>query len=450
MNKHLSLPSIALSTLLGALLLTALGTATAQNLRTKPAALPATNVTRAADHIVAVVNSEPITNQEVVARIERLEPPAKGTLPPRDELSKQVLERLIQEKTQVQWAQETGIKVDEAALNEAEQNVARQNRLTVPQLHERLKTVGLTPAAFRANLRNEILLQRVREREVDGRIKVTEQDIDAYLDEQRRPGDATQITVNLGHILVQVPENTSMAALANLQAKAESLANRARTGENFAALAREFSDAPEGRTGGQLGMRSADRYPTLFIQATQSLKVGDVAGPVRSGAGFHILKVLEKRNSLPVSLQVQTRARHILLRPSAELSQDAALAKLNEFKQSIRSGKASFEALARQFSQDGSASAGGDLGWASPGQFVPEFEQTMNTLAPNQVSEPLVSRFGVHLIQVLERRQVEMSPREQREAVRNLLRERKAEEAYENWARDLRARAYVEYREPPQ
>lgn len=446
MNKHLSLPSIALS----ALLLTTLGTATAQNLRTKPTALPATNVTRAADHIVAVVNSEPITNQEVVARIERLEPPAKGTLPPRDELSKQVLERLIQEKTQVQWAQETGIKVDEAALTEAEQNVARQNRLTVPQLHERLKTVGLTPAAFRANLRNEILLQRVREREVDGRIKVTEQDIDAYLDEQRRPGDATQITVNLGHILVQVPENTSMAALANLQAKAESLANRARTGENFAALAREFSDAPEGRTGGQLGMRSADRYPTLFIQATQSLKVGDVAGPVRSGAGFHILKVLEKRNSLPVSLQVQTRARHILLRPSAELSQDAALAKLNEFKQSIRSGKASFEALARQFSQDGSASAGGDLGWASPGQFVPEFEQTMNTLAPNQVSEPLVSRFGVHLIQVLERRQVEMSPREQREAVRNLLRERKAEEAYENWARDLRARAYVEYREPPQ
>jgi peptidyl-prolyl cis-trans isomerase SurA len=447
MNKTVSLVPL----LLAGLLATTSGLANAQGLRPLAAQLPASNVTRAADHIVAVVNADPITNQEVLARLERLGPPAGGNLPPREELAKQVLERLIQEKTQLQWATESGIKVDETAVNEAEQNVARQNRLTVPQLHERLKTVGLTQTAFRANLRNELLLQRVREREVDNRVKVTEQDIDTYLDEQRRPGDPAQVALNLGHILVQVPENASLGALASLQAKADSIAQRARAGENFAALARELSDAPEGRSGGQLGLRNADRYPSLFVQATLALKNGDVAGPVRSGAGFHILKVLEKRNlNLPASQQVQTRARHILLRPSAQLSQDAAMARLNAMRQDLRTGKANFEELARQFSQDGSAGTGGDLGWASPGQFVPEFEQVMNELQPNQVSEPLVSRFGVHLIQVLERRQVDMSPREQREAIRNLLRERKAEEAYENWARDLRARAYVEYREPQQ
>lgn len=462
MNK----PHFLAPTLLAAVLSMVCSASWAQGLRpgtasgafAKPAAasapssvLSVNNVALAADHIVAVVNNEPITNQDVLARLARLSSTNAGNLPPREQLLKDVLERLILEKTQVQWAIETGIKVDDKTVSEAELNVARQNRLTLPQLQERLQSAGLSASSFRANLRNELLLQRVREREVDNRVKVSEQDIDNYLDEQSRPGDPTQTLLNLSQILIQVPENASGDALARLQAKADEAAQKARAGQNFANLAREYSDAPEGRSGGVLGLRNADRYPTLFVQATQALKVGDVTGPVRSGAGFHILKVTEKRNlNLPATLQTQTHARHILLRLSAELDESAAIARLNAMRQDLLSGKARFEELARRFSQDGSASDGGDLGWANPGQYVPEFEQAMNSLAPNQVSEPLVSRFGVHLIQVLERKQVELSPTEQREAVRNLLRERKAEEAYDNWSRDLRARAYVEYREPAQ
>ena len=200
-----------------------------------------------------------------------------------------------------------------------------------------------------------------------------------------------------------------------------------------------------------MGLRPSDRYPTLFVDSTQNLKVGDIAGPLRSGAGFHILKVLEKRQGeAPPVMITQTHARHILLRTSPQLSEAAALAKLAQFKQRIVSGQATFAALAREHSQDGSAMSGGDLGWASPGQFVPEFEQVMSRLQPNQISEPLVSRFGVHLIEVTERREVPISERDQREMARNALREKKLDETYTTWQEDLRGRAFVEMREPPQ
>jgi peptidyl-prolyl cis-trans isomerase SurA len=227
---------------------------------------------------------------------------------------------------------------------------------------------------------------------------------------------------------------------------------RARAGEDFGTLAREFSDAPDrDKTGGQLGLRSADRYPPLFIQATQPLRAGDIAGPVRSDAGFHVLKVVDKRQaSLPGMTVTQSQARHILLRPSAQLSESVAKERLTDFRRRILAGQADFGTLARENSQDGSAREGGDLGWASPGQFVPEFEDVMNRLAPGQISEPLVSRFGVHLIQLVARRETTLSPREQREIVRNLVREKKLDEAFKTWAQEVRGRAYVEFRDPVQ
>lgn len=402
---------------------------------------------RDADYIVALVNSEPVTRGDVQARLARIEPPAGGSLPPRDELERQVLERLILERTQLQWAQEIGLRVSDEELAEAEANVARQNRIGVNELQQRLQGMGLSLAAFRAGLRNELLLQRVREREVDARVRVSEQDIDAYLREHAHSTNPADIALNLAQVLVQVPENADAMTLERLRQRAADVTRRARAGEDFAALARTFSDSPEARNGGELGLRLADRYPTLFAQATLSLPVGAVTEPVRSGAGFHVLKVLAKRNTqLPESTVTQTRARHILLTLSPQRDEAAAVTQIQALRQQIVSGQARFEDVARANSQDGSARQGGDLGWVGPGQFVPEFEQVMNGLSVGQVSEPVVSRFGVHLIEVLERRTTERSEREQREVIRGVLRQRKAAEDYEEWARDLRAKAYVEYR----
>jgi peptidyl-prolyl cis-trans isomerase SurA len=400
---------------------------------------------------VALVNAEPVTLQEVERRLGTLEVQPGTPRPDRSSLLKQVLERLIVEKVQLQWAEQAGMKVDQASLDQAEANVARQNQLTIPQLHERLRGIGLTPALFRENLRQEMLLQRVRDRE-EGRVRVTEQDIDGYLREQNTRSDPSQTMLHLAQILVMVPEKTSSgAALASLESRARQLAERAKKGEDFAALAREASAAPEGKDGGSLGRRTADRYPSLFVEATANAKVGEVVGPVRSGAGWHVLKVLERQNTrLPATTMVQTRARHILLRGAEGQDLSALTQRLANARERIVSGKSSFEALARELSQDSSAASGGDLGWASPGQFVPEFEQVMDRLAAGEVSAPLASRFGVHLIQVLERRQAPVSVREQREWVRNVLRAQKAEEAYADWVRDLRAQAFVEYREPAQ
>jgi peptidyl-prolyl cis-trans isomerase SurA len=247
-----------------------------------------------------------------------------------------------------------------------------------------------------------------------------------------------------------VPEGASVATVAQRRTRAETALARIKAGESFEAVAREMSDDVNRATGGVIGMRPADRLPDLFIAAVRTLKPGDVAPELlRSGAGFHVLKLIEKREA-GVFTTAQTRARHILLRPSAQLPQDLALRRLAEFKSQIGSGAKSFEQLARDNSEDGSAPQGGDLGWAAQGTFVPEFEDAMNSLPLMGISEPIVSRFGVHLIQVTERRQVTLEPKQQREQARNVLREKRFEEAYGEWIRELRARAYIEMREPPQ
>jgi peptidyl-prolyl cis-trans isomerase SurA len=423
--------------------------------RVPAASVPSASGPRAADYIVAIVNSEPITNSDVRARLTRVEQQIErqgSKPPPRAELARQVLERLIGERAQLQLARDNGIRVDDAMIDAAEQNVARQNQMPPAEFRQRLAAEGVSLDAFRADLRNQLLLQRLRDREIEPRVKVTEQEIDQYIREQQNAPQAAGVELNLAHVLVAVPENAPAPLVNELRAKAAQVQQRARAGEEFAALAREFSDAPgAAETGGALGLRTADRYPPQFVQATQALKAGGVSEIVRSGAGFHVIKVLEKREgAVPGMSVVQNHARHILLRPGPQLSESAARDLLAEYKRRIAAGQADFAQLAREHSQDASARNGGDLGWASPGMFVPEFEEVMNSLAPGQIADPVLSRFGVHLIQLLERRQQTLSAREQREVVRNLLREKKLEEAYVRWAQDVRGRAYVELREPPQ
>lgn len=411
---------------------------------------------RQADFIVAVVNSEPITNSEVRLKLIRTEQQIlqQGTaLPPRSELVPQILERMISDKAQLQLARTSGIRIDENTIENAVQTVASQNQISVDQLRSRLKADGIDYTQFRSEVRDELLVGRLRQRELESRVTVTEQEIDQFLRDQEGGGaePSAVVALNLGEILVAVPENATPDQVAALQARAQQVADRAKAGGDFAALAAEFSASATRTTGGQMGLRAADRYPPLFVEATKNLQTGGLAGPVRSGAGFHILKVIEKRQGgMPGATVTQTHARHILLRLNPKQTEAAATEKLAEFKKRVQAGQADFAALARENSDDGSAKEGGDLGWASPGMFVPEFEKVMNSLAPNQVSDPLVSRFGVHIIQVLERRDTQLSQRDQREIARNVLREKKQNEAYALWAQEVRGRAYVEYRDPPQ
>jgi len=282
-------------------------------------------------------------------------------------------------------------------------------------------------------------------------VKVSDLDVDQYIRQQQAGPDLATEEFKLAHILVAVPENATEAQVANLRERAEKVLQRARSGEDFAKLAAEFSDAPgAAQNGGVVGLRTADRLPPLFVQAVQKLPEGGVSDIVRSGAGFHVIKVLERHGGgLPGPTVIQSHARHILLRPNAQLSEAAAVQRLADFKRRVQAGQADFAQLAREFSQDTSARNGGDLGWANPGVFVPEFEDTLNALAPGQISDPVISRFGVHLIQLLERRQATLTQREQREIARNQLREKKLDELYAQWAQDVRGRAYVELREPP-
>ena len=410
---------------------------------------------RAADFIVAVVNSEPITNNEVQSlklRLSKQLPPGSPA-PDTKVLTQQALDQLINEKAQLQQARDNGIRIDDAEVDQTELTIARQNQVSKEELYKRVAAEGLSVSAFREQLRSQLMISRLREREVDNRARVSDTDVEQFIQAQQagKPAAATAFDLNLAMILVAVPENASDKELADLQAKALQISKRAKAGENFANLAATLSQAADkGANGGEMGLRSADRYPSLFVEGTQKLSKGDVSEPLRSGAGFHILKVLDKKQSELSNVSItQTRARHILLRLSNELSEVAARNRLLTYKQRIQAGS-DFADLARQFSQDGSAQTGGDLGWASPGQFVPEFEEVMARLRPGQISDPLVSRFGVHLIQVLERRDVPLTLREQREMVRTQLREKKTEELYATWVDELRGRAYVELRDPPQ
>ncbi|HJV72190.1 peptidylprolyl isomerase [Ideonella sp.] len=416
------------------------------------AAAAARTPARQADYIVAIVNNELVTQVELDQRIARARLDALRTgarLPPDAELRKQVLDALIEERVVVTYARDSGLKVDEPELDRAVANVAAANKLTLDKLQDRLKAEGIDYARFRANLRDQMLAERVREREVISRIRVTDAEIDNAV-AARQGQMAASSEMNIAQILVTVPENASPEVVAERREKALAALARVRGGEPFEVVAKAVSEDANKDKGGEIGAKPADRLPDLFVNAVKPLAVGAVtAEPVRSGAGFHILKLLS-RSDVSTASVTQTRARHILLRPSTALPVDAAQKRLAEFRDQILAGSRRFEDVARQYSEDGSAAGGGDLGWTAPGSLVPEFEEAMNKLPPGGISQPVVSRFGVHLIQVVERRQVAVDPKELREQARNVLREQKFGPAYTDWAAELKARAYIEMREPPQ
>ncbi len=404
------------------------------------------------DFIVAVVNQELVTATEIEQRLARLrDSAARGgqRLPPDSALRKQVLDALIDERAQMAYARENGPRIDEAELDRALANVAAQNKVTLAQMREQLAREGITLATFRKNVRDQMLVERVRDREVQSRIRITDADVEALLTRQRANNVATP-SYNLAQILIPVPEGAGEADIARLKGVAEAALARIQAGEVFAAVASELlSDERNKATAGELGMRSADRLPDAFIEHVRGLASGQVAPTVlRTGAGFHLLKVVERSGGQAFSV-IETHARHILVRPSAQLDQTGVVQLMAQMKAQISAGATTFEALAKERSEDSSSAQGGDLGWSKPGSFVPEFEEVMTTLPLGEVSDPVISRFGVHLIQVLERRQAALDARQEREQARNVLREKKFDEAYAEWTRELRQRTYIEMREPP-
>ena len=404
------------------------------------------------DYIVAVVNQELVTNSEVNQRLARVREEAarnKASLPPLSALRKQVLESLIDERVLVTNARDTGARIDDPEIDRAVANVATQNQMTLAQLRERLRQEGIPFAKYRENIRDQIMVERVREREVVSRIKVSDAEIDEVI-EKRRKAAGTSTQINVAQILVTVPEGAADGVVAERRARADGALKRVRDGEDFATVAREISEDSNRAQGGEMGMRPVDRLPDLFARAVQGLKPGEVAPDlIRSGAGFHVLKLVDRKDGGAFTVE-QSRARHILLRPSAELSAEAAARRLVQFKREIQSRARTFEQLARENSEDASAPQGGDLGWTAPGSFVPEFEEAMAALPIGGISDPVTTRFGIHLIQVIDRRQTTLDIRQLREQARNILREQKFEAAFTEWLRDLRSRAYIEYREPPQ
>jgi peptidyl-prolyl cis-trans isomerase SurA len=404
------------------------------------------------DYIVAVVNSELVTAAELEQRLERMRAAsaARGgaRAPATEQMREQALESLIEERVLLTYARDSGLRLEEAEIDRAVQSVAAQNQLTLPQLRERLAADGIDYARFRANLRDQILLERVREREVGQRTRVTDAEIDKYLAE-RNAISARDSELNIAQILIPVPEGADAALLAQRQARADLALARVRGGEDFATVVREMSEEANRARGGEIGLRPASRLPDLFVAAVRDLRPGEVSPRLlRSGAGFHVLKLIERRDTTGVRI-TQTRARHILLRPSAQLSVELASQRLSDMRAQIERGSNNFESLARQFSEDSSAAQGGDLGWTNPGTFVPEFEDALNRLPVGGLSQPVVSRFGVHLIEVADRRETTLDARQVREQAANAVREQKYEQAYLDWVKDLRGRAYVELRDPP-
>jgi peptidyl-prolyl cis-trans isomerase SurA len=395
------------------------------------------------DAIAAVVNDQIITKRDVNERMRNAQRQMQQqniTPPAREVLEKQVLERTITERAILSWARENNVRVDESTVDAALNNIAQQNGLSAAGFRERLVREGIDPAKFRRDLRDEIVLSRARNAEVESRIQISDTEIDDFLAQQG--GQAAGGTeFNIAQILIRASDEQAAA-------KANTLATRAKAGEDFAKLAKENSAAPEANAGGELGFRAAERLPELFVKAIDKLKPGEVTAPIQSPAGFHVLKLVGKRNAgAGSSAQApQIRARHILLRADAA-SDEEARKRLLAIRERVAAGQAKFEDEARKNSADGSAAQGGDLGWLMPGETVPEFERAMDALAPGEISQPVRSQFGWHLIQVQERGTREIPNDKQRILARNILRERKGDEQYAQWAQEIRDRAYVEVRQ---
>ena len=399
------------------------------------------------DRIVAVVNDEVITRHELEDRmkvaVRQLN--QQGTpLPPQEVIQRQLLERLVTDRVQLQFAKETGLRVDDTDLDRAIGRIAQDNKLTVEQMREVLTRDGVPYPKFRDDVRTEITLARLREREVENKIVVAESEVDNFLTTQQGQTGKPE-EYNISHVLVVVPEQASPEQIQSRRERAEQALAQLKSGADFRQVAAAYSDAPDALQGGTLGWREGDRLPAIFHDAVKTLKPGEISAVLRSSNGFHILKLNEKRNTEAPLMVQQTHARHILIKTNELVSESEARSRLRTLKERI-DNKADFAELARVHSDDASASRGGDLGWLSPGDTVPEFERAMDALKPGEISEPVQSPFGWHLIQVLERRNQDMSQERVRLMARQALRARKSDEAYQEWVRQLRDRAYVETR----
>jgi peptidyl-prolyl cis-trans isomerase SurA len=399
------------------------------------------------DRIVAIVDQTVITEQELESRIRTLtaQLTKKGAeLPQESVLRKQILERLISDALQLQFAAQTGLKVDDNQLDKTIERIAEQNQMSVKEFGDALNADGISMAKFRADIRNEITIARLREREVESRVNVSESEIDNFLTTQASSNE-NRDEYEISHILVRTPEEGSTEEVQKAKAKIEEAIKALQDGASFAKVSASYSDAPNALEGGNLGWKAAAQLPALFLDALKNMQAGEVSPALRSPNGFHILKLTSKRGGNSPLVIEQTHARHILIKLSEILSEKDGKQKMDNIKDRLDNGE-KFEVLARQFSEDGTASNGGDLGWVNPGDTVPQFEKAMNELKDNQISEPVRSPFGWHIIQVLERRKQDMSKEAARLKARQEIRVRKADEAFQDWLRELRDRAYVEYR----
>lgn len=399
------------------------------------------------DRIVAVVNKDAITLTELAERTQAAERELRRrriAAPERAVLQRQVLERLVLDKAQLQLAADTGLRVDELQLDRAVQRLADNNKMTLPEFRRTLEQEGVSFASFRADVRQQMLMQRLREREVDDRVQVGESEVDLYL-EENKASVSSAVEYNVAHILVRIPEQASPERIEQMRVRAERARQQAQAGGDFAQLAASTSDAGDALRGGALGWRAPGRLPELFAEALRDMQPGAVSPLLRSPAGFHVLKLLERRGIGAAAPVTQTHARHILLKTSEVVSEEDARRRLAALRERIVAG-ADFGELARLNSEDGSAARGGDLGWVYAGDTVPEFERAMDALKPGELSAPVRTPFGFHLLQVQERRAADVSAERQRLQARQALRERKSDEAYQEWLRQLRDRTYVEMR----
>ncbi len=410
---------------------------------------------RALDRVLAVVNDEVITANELALRLRVAEEQLarqKIQLPERQVLARQVLEQMIVQHAQLQLARDTGVRVDDSTVNATIGRIAEQNGMTLAVLRERLEKEGVSFARYRDDIRDEIILNRLRDREVESRVQVTEGEVDNFLAAQASAqSDAAEY--NVAQIVLRVPEGSSPERIEAVRQRAQALRAQLISGADFAQLAASYSAGPEALQGGDMGWRTQERLPSLFLDAIKGLKPGELSAVVRSPGGFHLLKLLGQRSAQEARAQgsklepvQQTHVRHILLRVSDLTPEPEVKRRLEELRDRLTKGQQDFGQLARLHSVDPSSTRGGDLGWLYPGDTVPEFERTMNSLKINEISEPVQSAFGWHLIQVLGRRTEESGTDRTRMQARLALRERKAEELYQDWLRQLRDRTYVEYR----
>jgi len=449
-------PSRIAARLIALVAATFVAAALAQGTAPPPAAAsaPAPSTPRASsdrvipvDRVIAIVNDEALTQYDIneQKRVVLGQMKSSNLTPPSPEvLEKQLLERLITERVLLQYAKETGIRIDDTTVERALARIAEDNKLSNDEFKKAVEREGIPFAKYRADIRNEITVQRLREREVEGRVNVSDAEVD-YLLATLESQAGGEVEYRLAHILVLVPEQASTDQIDVRQRRAETALAQVRSGTDFSQVAAGFSDAQDALQGGNLGWRAPARLPTVFADSVRKMKPGDVSPVLRSASGFHIVKLLEIRSRNSPTVIEQTRLRHILVKVNETTSNDDAKVKVERIRERIAQG-AKFEDQAKANSEDASAAKGGDLGWVSPGDTVPDFERAMNALQPGELSAAVRTPFGWHLIQVQERRSQDVTKEKAREQARVALRQRKSEEAFQDWVRQMRDRSYVEIR----